>query len=214
MLRAAKLQNSSKDLNSNEAVVDNLEELFCSKTVAVCYKAAGLIAPQRDASTFLPKHFSIDHDKFVDLQGGASLGPEIDISFEPKSVRRFTVAFLALANPMDRKKKRAAEVIQASARRWQGAPSPPPLSVVPHASRPRRLRSRPMCAGAARTEVAARRRKPSATSRGSACQTPLPTRTGQERRSLLRDMSKFDADRPRPPLAPSLAGVPEQPKGD
>ena len=151
VLRAAKLQNSSKDLNSNEAVVDNLEELFCSKTVAVCYKAAGLIAPQRDASTFLPKHFSIDHDKFVDLQGGASLGPEIDISFEPKSVRRFTVAFLALANPMDRKKTRAAEVIQAYARRWQGAPSPPPLSVVPHASRPRRLRSRPMCAGAART---------------------------------------------------------------
>lgn len=185
VLRAAKLQNSSKDLNSNEAVVDNLEELFCSKTVAVCYKAAGLIAPQRDASTFLPKHFSIDHDKFVDLQGGASLGPEIDISFEPKSVRRFTVAFLALANPMDRKKTRAAEVIQAYARRWQ-----------------------------ARTEVAARRRKPSATSRGSACQTPLPTRTGQERRSLLMDISKFDADRPRPPLAPSLAGVPEQPKGD
>merc|ERR1711935_1242607 len=117
VLQAAKKQNSKKDLNA-DAEVDNLEELFCSKTVVVCYKSAGLIAPSRDAGMFLPKHFAFDHDKFTDLQRGAGLGPEIDISFEPKSMRKFSVALLELANPKARKKKRAAEVLQAAARRW------------------------------------------------------------------------------------------------
>jgi len=177
VLKAAKRQNSTKEMDGSDAVVDNLEELFCSKTIAVCYKAAGLVAPNRDASLFLPKHFSIDYDKFVDLQNGASLGPEIDISFEPKQIRRFTVALLALANPLDRKKKRAAEdgaqAIQGAARRWQ-----------------------------ARTELKKLRKKSTSAAAGPApCVTPLPHHTGQERRALLRDMSRYDGERQRPPLA-------------
>merc|ERR1711935_442671 len=116
ILQAAKKQNSVGS-NSDE-VVDNLEELFCSKTVAVCYKSAGLIAANRDAGMFLPKHFAADHDKFSDLQRGATLGPEIDISFEPKSIRKFTLAMLDLTNPAKRKKKRAAELLQRAVRRF------------------------------------------------------------------------------------------------
>jgi len=117
ILQAAKKQNE-KEVNKDEPVIDDLEELFCSKTVAVCYKSAGLIAPSRDAGMFLPKHFAADHDKFSDLQRGASLGPEIDISFEPKSIRKFTLAMLDLTNPAKRKKKRAAELLQRAVRRF------------------------------------------------------------------------------------------------
>ena len=51
------------EATTDEPVIDDLAELFCSKTVAVCYKSAGLIAPSRDAGMFLPKHFSHDYDK-------------------------------------------------------------------------------------------------------------------------------------------------------
>merc|ERR1711935_1242568 len=156
-----------------EAVVDNLEELFCSKTVAVCYKSAGLIAPSRDAGMFLPKHFAFDHDKFTDLQRGASLGPEIDISFEPKSMRKFSVALLELANPKARKKKRAAEVLQAAARRWL-----------------------------ARAELRKRRIIVSEALDFVADAIPgVPHHTQKQKCEMLRKVSVFDKDHPRPQLA-------------
>ena len=175
VLQAAKKQNSKKDLNADnaEAVVDNLEELFCSKTVAVCYKSAGLIAPSRDAGMFLPKHFAFDHDKFTDLQRGASLGPEIDISFEPKSMRKFSVALLELANPKARKKKRAAEVLQAAARRWL-----------------------------ARAELRKRRSIVSEALDFVADAIPgVPHHTQKQKCEMLRKVSVFDKDHPRPQLA-------------
>ena len=60
----------------------------------------------------------------------------------------------------------------------------------------------------ARAEAAKQRRKPSKGPRAS-----LSGKTGQERRALLRDMSRFDGDHPRPPLAPSVKeSVPEEPE--
>ena len=56
VLQAAKKQNTAKD--HGKVVVDDLNQLFCSKTVAVCYKSAGVIAASRDAAMFLPTHFS------------------------------------------------------------------------------------------------------------------------------------------------------------
>ena len=51
VLQAAKKQNSAKNLSGT--VVDNLEQLFCSKTVAVCYKAAGVVGANRHADSCL-----------------------------------------------------------------------------------------------------------------------------------------------------------------
>ena len=181
ILQAAKRQNSVGS-NSDE-VVDNLEELFCSKTVAVCYKSAGLIAANRDAGMFLPMHFAADRDKFCDLQRGASFGPEIDISFEPKSVRRFSVALLELTNPVHRdsmylKKKIAAEFIQAAARRWL-----------------------------ARDELRKRRRVSGGMKCGMKCGIPgitqisrIPHHTQKEKSEMLRKVTVFDKDHPRPQL--------------
>ena len=179
ILQAAKKQNE-KEVNKDEPVIDDLEELFCSKTVAVCYKSAGLIAPSRDAGMFLPKHFAADHDKFSDLQRGASLGPEIDISFEPKRIRRFSVALLDLANPIHRdpmylKKKIAAEVLQAAALRWL-----------------------------ARKEL--RKRRSAGSFFQIKCGMPgisqsrIPHHTQKEKSEVLRRMSIFDKDHRRPPL--------------
>lgn len=111
--------------SSAEAEADDLEHLFCSKTIAVCYKNAGLLARGRDASLFLPKHFSAAHDTFLELQGGAALGPETEITFAPHvfSLRRFaSVALLATktlgaGGPEDR----AARTIQTAVRRWRRA---------------------------------------------------------------------------------------------
>ena len=61
VIKAARNQLWSKSTSydpTKEVVVDDLNGLFCSKTVAVCYKAAGLLAPNRHADKFLPKHFS------------------------------------------------------------------------------------------------------------------------------------------------------------
>ena len=178
VLQAAKKQNSAKNLSGT--VVDNLEQLFCSKTVAVCYKSAGLIAASRDASMFLPMHFAADRDAFCDLQRGASLGPEIDISFEPKRIRRFSVALLDLANPIHRdpmylKKKIAAEVLQAAALRWL-----------------------------ARKEL--RKRRSAGSFFQIKCGMPgisqsrIPHHTQKEKSEVLRRMSIFDKDHRRPPL--------------
>ena len=179
ILQAAKKQNE-KEATTDEPVIDDLEELFCSKTVAVCYKSAGLIAPNRDAGMFLPKHFAADHDKFSDLQRGATLGPEIDISFEPKRIRRFSVALLGLTNPAHRnpmhlKKKIAVEVLQAAARRWL-----------------------------ARKEL--RKRRSAGSFFDFKCGMPgiaqsrIPHHTQKEKSEILRRVSVFDKDHRRPPL--------------
>ena len=81
------LFSKSTSVSAKEVHVDDLEQLFCSKTVAVVYKAAGILAPNRIANKFLPKHFSMEHDQFLDLQGGAALGPEQRITFESKRMR-------------------------------------------------------------------------------------------------------------------------------
>ena len=178
ILQAAKKQNDKQD-NMDEPVIDDLAELFCSKTVAVCYKSAGLIAPSRDAAMFLPKHFSYDFDKFTDLQRGASLGPEIDISFEPKSMRKFTTTLLELTNPAQRKKKRAAELLQRAARRFL-----------------------------ARAELRKRRIAGEASEAQDQVSDLIPKTSQKEKCEMLRKVSVFDKENPRPQLTTSsYAGV-------
>jgi len=69
-------------LRGSKEIEDDLSSLFCSKLVAAVYKHVGLIGPDRTLGDFLPKHFSAQYDGYVDLQGGAKLGPEITISFD------------------------------------------------------------------------------------------------------------------------------------
>ena len=52
----------------------------CSKTIAVTYKAAGILAPNRKAQDFLPKHFSDAYTGFLDMQNGVSLGREVELT--------------------------------------------------------------------------------------------------------------------------------------
>jgi hypothetical protein len=66
---------------------DDLATLFCSKLVAVSYKSIGVLHAGRDASSFLPKHFAERQAGFLDLQGGAALGPETAVTFEPELFR-------------------------------------------------------------------------------------------------------------------------------
>ena len=181
VLQAVKKQNTAKD--HGKVVVDDLNQLFCSKTVAVCYKSAGIIAASRDASMFLPTHFSAESESFLELQRGATLGPEIDISFEPKRFRRFSVALLDLVNPanldpMHHKKDVAAEVMQAAARRWL-----------------------------ARKELRKRRSNGSLFSLfkcgGGPPGSAIPHQwhhTQKEKSAILRQVSVFDEDHRRPPL--------------
>lgn len=177
VLQAAKKQNSAKNLGG--VVVDNLEQLFCSKTVAVCYKSAGLIAASRDAAMFLPMHFATDRDAFCDLQRGASLGPEIDISFEPKSIRKFTLAMLDLTNPAKRKKKRAAELLQRAVRRFLARAE---------------LRKRRSIVGKAKDLVVGE---------GGLVSDLIPKKTQKEKSEMLRKVSVFDKENPRPQLTTS-----------
>jgi hypothetical protein len=81
----------------SELFTDDLSHLFCSKTVAVCYKAAGLLAPNRKAHKLLPKHWSETCDDFLNLQGGTSLGPEQRVTFESVRFRRALEVLLKVA---------------------------------------------------------------------------------------------------------------------
>ena len=125
-----------------EAEPDDLEHLFCSKTIAVCYKSAGLLARGRDASLFLPKHFSESHDTFLELQGGAALGPETEITFAPHvfSLRRFaSVALLATKTLGARgPEDRAARTIQAAVRRRRRARAEAEAAALASTARARR----------------------------------------------------------------------------
>ena len=149
----------------------------------MCYKSAGIIAASRDASMFLPTHFSAESESFLELQRGATLGPEIDISFEPKRFRRATKALLDLVNPanldpMHHKKEVAAEVMQAAARRWL-----------------------------ARKELRKRRSNGSLFNLfkcgGGPPGSAIPQQwhhTQKEKSAILRQVSVFDKDHRRPPL--------------
>ena len=77
-------------------VVDDLSQLFCSKLCAAAWKSAGLLAPNRPAADFLPKHFGEGFDAFLDLQFGARLSAETAISFEPQRLRGMVVSLLKL----------------------------------------------------------------------------------------------------------------------
>ena len=110
--------------SGSAAVEDDLDALFCSKTVAACYKAIGIIAANRSAADVLPKHFDEAHEGFLELQGGAWLGPMLPLSFEPPALRQPVLRLLGLAGPTERrgqqrqKEDRAALRIQVAARRW------------------------------------------------------------------------------------------------
>ena len=62
---------------------DARQSFFCSKFVALVYKAVGLIAANRIPSDFTPNTFAVGGESFLDLQNGASLGPVKAVSFEP-----------------------------------------------------------------------------------------------------------------------------------
>ena len=93
--RAARRQFAKVEADS--AVIDDLTTLFCSKTVAVVYKSIGLIDAKRDAADFLPKHFAQQCDDFADYRLGASLGPEVRLTFESQSLRNAVTAFLSIS---------------------------------------------------------------------------------------------------------------------
>ena len=81
--------------HARHEVVEDLSALFCSKTVAVCYKAAGLLHKTRHASDFLPKHWSADFDYMLQLRGGAVLAPEV----APPSSRSSSAASSSASSP-------------------------------------------------------------------------------------------------------------------
>lgn len=45
-----------------------MHSLFCSKTIAVCYKNAGLLKADLDCNDIFPKHFSQKSDDFMEYQ--------------------------------------------------------------------------------------------------------------------------------------------------
>ena len=95
----------------NEAVEDDMNKLFCSKTIAVCYKKVGLLSQGMDTSGIFPKHWSQPHDPFMGYLEGAHLGREIDISFESSPLLR-ELSLRLLRATMARKRFCAALIIQ------------------------------------------------------------------------------------------------------
>ena len=110
-----------KKVEERDAVIDDLTTLFCSKTVAVVYKSVGLVDHKRDAADFLPKHFAYINTDFLDLKLGASLGPEIRVTFESAAMRTAVSALLAISGidliTGQSKQRKAALAIQSAARR-------------------------------------------------------------------------------------------------
>ena len=70
-------------------------------------QSVGLLASNRDASNFLPKHFSRAADEFLELRHGASLGPETPLSFESHLARAPVVLLLRVASVKRRAHTRA-----------------------------------------------------------------------------------------------------------
>ena len=82
---------------SMQVVVDDLRTLFCSKLVAASYKAVGLLAPNRKASDFLPKHFDAAHAGFLRLREGVSLGPHVPVTIGATGLQESLTAILSTA---------------------------------------------------------------------------------------------------------------------
>ena len=120
--RAARRQFAK--VEADGPVIDDLTTLFCSKTVAIVYKSIGLIDAKRDAADFLPKHFAQQCDTFADYRLGASLGPEVRLTFESQSLRNAVTAFLALSGidymTGQSRTRQAALRIQRAARQFLG----------------------------------------------------------------------------------------------
>lgn len=111
-----------------DAIDDSRQTWFCSKFVALAYKAVGLIAANRRSSDFTPNIFGPEGDNFLDLQNGASLGPLKLVSFELHvaaphavpdlgnllSLARHSVVTAAGAgeDPQGRAERKAAELIK------------------------------------------------------------------------------------------------------
>jgi len=105
-------------VNDRSDKEDNLDVLFCSKTVAACYKHIGLIPARRRAADILPKHFSSEHDRFLGLQQGARLGPEVGVSFETALLRPIVLAFFSItATSKQARERRAAIIIERQFRK-------------------------------------------------------------------------------------------------
>ncbi|KAL1528331.1 hypothetical protein AB1Y20_009685 [Prymnesium parvum] len=110
----------TSNLRKRSPVIDDLSSLFCSKAVAVILKHAGLLSRNVDANMVFPKHFSRPYDSVMKYQQGASYGEEIDISFEPKPIRKFSQALLSVTRLHGRRRRDAAvRLIQAAARGWK-----------------------------------------------------------------------------------------------
>ena len=113
-----------RSLRSSEDVVDDLSELFCSKTVAVCFKHVGLLSKNIDANGVFPKHFAHPRDKTMAYSGGR-LGPEVEITFEPKALKEFAdkLIMMPLRSALARftPHERSAATIQRCVRRWRAS---------------------------------------------------------------------------------------------
>ena len=111
-----------RSLRSSSEVVDDLSQLFCSKTVAVCYKHVGLLSKGVNANGVFPKHFGHSRDRTMDYHD-ASLGEEIEITFEPKALKdlsdRLLVRPLRAAVSLFSPHERYAALIQRCVRRWR-----------------------------------------------------------------------------------------------
>jgi len=83
---------------SREVYEDDLTELFCSKTVAVAYKAAGLLAADRKAHMFVPKHFSSPYNEHLGLID-ARLSPERRVTFESRRLKDAVANVLHYRSP-------------------------------------------------------------------------------------------------------------------
>ena len=110
----------TRGIRQSEPVDDNLSRLFCSKTVAVMYKHIGLLSKEVDTIRVFPKHFGRKYDNLMRYEGG-KLGQEVDISFEPKTLRGITSALLHLPKSAWGALtgyERAVAILQNAARCW------------------------------------------------------------------------------------------------
>ena len=124
IFKAASSMISTSNSYGQGAVVDDLNELFCSKTVAVCYKAAGVVGANRHADSFIPKHFAYTYNSFLDMQGGVTLGDEHQITFESRrlkdavtNVLRMPVIEVLAYGPTRKSEEKAALLIEKFVRR-------------------------------------------------------------------------------------------------
>ena len=187
--------------HARHEVVEDLSALFCSKTVAVCYKAAGLLHKTRHASDFLPKHWSADFDYMLQLRGGAVLAPEVVLTFESELQRGLLLRFLALADlgrvDRDRSARWSTRAASSPSARRTGfvrsspSPSAPPPSAAsssaapPRPAPPRSSRSATRSTGcSAASSTSSRARTTSTTTR-----SPRSTR-GSSRRCRARKTTR------------------------